>query len=428
MSIEQVSKEVFEKHNNVLLCGPGGTGKSYMLNIIASDAKRRGLKVYNTATTGIASINLIKGKTFHSYAGIGTAWQDKERLYRKVKSDSKNVKRITETNLLIIDEISMFGAKLLEKVDFVFRKITNIDKPFGGIQVIFGGDFMQLPPVKDEWIFTNEIWEEFNFVPIILNKGWRYDDIEYFNLMMRIRIGTFTSSDVFLLKSRVKAYDVLEKSITESRKNKKIDVIIPTVLYSRKKDVLWHNNTEMEELTTEKVEYNAVDDFTSLSGKSVKHDYYIDLLNEIIPQKIELKIGAQVMLKVNLDPGCGLVSGSRGVVIEHDDNVITVKFRKSQKTIRIQRYSWVLEDDEVYIVRTQFPLILAWALTIHKGQGSTLDYAVCDLGPSIFSPGQAYVALSRVRNIECLYIIEFSERSIKVDKEALEFCKKLQID
>ena len=427
----EIFKSVFRDRNNVLLCGAGGTGKSYLLNKIAHEAATKGMKVFCTATTGVASLNLTNGKTFHSYAGIGTAWQVKERLYRKVCSEQYAVKRIRTTDILIVDEISMFGSNLLTKVDYVIRKIKKCEsKPFGGIQVVFGGDFMQLPPVKDEWIFGCKIWGEFNLVPFTLKKGWRYDDPEYFDMMMRIREGTFTHTDITIMRDRVQKYDKLEKEIAINRAAKRIDTIMPTILYSRKKDAIWHNNEEMKELLTVPKDYYSNDDFTPYNKKA-KYDHYVDLLNEIIPKKITLKVGAQVMLKINLDTQNGLVNGSRGVVLDMSEDIVTVKFMprkhsKKERILRITKHLWELENDDAYARRSQFPLILAWALTIHKCQGSTLDYAVCDLGPSVFATGQAYVALSRVRRIEGLYVIEFVPYSIKIDHNALKYCHRIE--
>ena len=422
---------------NVILHAPGGTGKSYMLKKIAKTLGRKGKKVYCTATTGVAAINLndpdenITASTLHSFAGIGTATETAEKLYSKVYHDDRPRKRWMNADVLIIDEVSMLGAQLLGKIDYVARKIRREEAtPFGGVTLIVSGDFLQLPPVKDNWIFDAQVWEESDFVPFLLDKPKRYDDGDYFKLLLRIREGIHTNADIEVLQSRVVAYDEWKKGEQlreELRRSGEADVedeIKPTVLYSKKIDVEEHNLNELRKLPGEEIMYTARDTFVPLS-KRARKEFYGPLLNDTIPDTIILKRGAQVMLKYNLDIAAGLVNGSRAVVVDLTHISATVKFLNGN-VHKIDPIVWKIEDNDAKISRFQIPFILAWGLTFHKSQGSTLDFAICDLGPSVFSPGQAYVALSRVKNLKGLFLSELYPKSIKVDGKAVAYSRYLR--
>ncbi len=356
----------------------------------------------------------LQTRTLHSWAGIGLGKDTKEKLFAKVMCRSKNRKLWQKTDILIIDEVSMLGKSLFEKLDYIGRQIRQRDYlPFGGLQLIFSGDYLQLPPIRDTFIFESSIWDEMfiQVVPFITPK--RYNDPAYFDMLLRIRKGNQTQQDINTLHQCVLKYDKLKQT------NNTTFQVMPTILHSRRIDVSTYNNKKLKKLTTKQVIYKATDSFIKLKSK-VSKEYYQKLLNDSIPERISLKPGSQVMLKVNLDVSNGLVNGSRGVVTECDKESVVVKFRNG-KDIRIAPHTWEIKDDSMKSARTQIPLILAWSLTIHRIQGSTLDCAVCNLGQSIFEKGQAYVALSRVRNLDGLYLTNFYEKAIQVNKKALEF-------
>lgn len=415
-------------HENIILHAPGGTGKTFILRQIAIYLKKQGREVACCATTGIAAINLnipeeqIVATTLHSWAGVGLAKQAPKKLFVKVNHDSRAKKRWRQVEVLILDEVSMFGATLFEKLDYIAKKIRlDKDTPFGGIQLVLSGDFLQLPPVKDQWVFKSKAWKCLNITPFIFNQPKRYDDEDYFNLLLRIRKGKQTYSDLKKLKARVKAHDLLKKDI---KSLKTTNIVKPTILYSRRVDVDYHNEKELKKLKTPTKEYMADDIFTKHSDYA-RYDYYIKTLDDIIPKSIALKIGAQVMLKCNLDVKKGLANGSRGVVLEMTDEYVKVRFINGLK-VRVSPHVWEIQDKDAKATRAQIPLILAWSLTIHKSQGATLDYCVCDLGPSVFAFGQSYVALSRVRNLKGLFVSDFYPSSIKTSKTALKYDEELE--
>lgn len=426
--------------HNVLLHGPGGVGKSYIIKqlyailsdipvtmedaIEASTAYRP--KTYVTATTGVAAVNLsdehVKATTLHSFAGVGTAELDATSLLKKMKYIA--VKRWEDCELLIIDEISMLGAKLFKKLDIIAKHIRKNNKPFGGIQLIVSGDFLQLPPVKDDWIFACLEFTQLKLHPVIFKEPFRYTDVKFFELLQRARIGKINKSDFQILNSRVKANQnmhALLKDIVEQNKASVGEVIRPTMLFSKRCDVYAFNMQELEKIKGDNYIFNALDTIM-YTDNNIAHEAILD---DAIPSQIILKVGAQVMLRINLSVDEGLVNGSRGVVNEIiPDEAVIVKFLNGQK-IRIELNPYVYETISTKIIRLQIPLILAFANTIHKLQGCTCDYVIVDLGPSVFSPAQAYVALSRCRNIQGLFISEFIQSSIRSDKDALLYVEQL---
>jgi len=320
---------------------------------------------------------------------------------------------------LFIDEVSMLGCNLFEKLDYVARGIRRQQsKPFGGLQLVVSGDVLQLPPVRDGWVFTSQAWADLELVPYIFEEGHRYTKLDYFDLLLRARQGTLTGADISALKRRIKTFCPSGKSDLE---------IIPTVLYATNFNTNAHNAEELERLPHPIEMYAAVDTIGFNDLKFIKTQF-----DQIIPQTSTFCVGAQVMLKANLNVDSGLVNGSRGVVTQVLPQGVRVKFLNGDE-ILITPHIWSLEmpekkDPEKSIKnsRSQIPLILAWALTIHRSQACTLDYAICDLGYNIFTAGQAYVALSRVRNLEGLYLKTFVPESVFADSSAILYDKLLK--
>lgn len=418
-----------ENKENILLHGPGGCGKSYCLKYIADYFQKKNKKIACTSTTGVSAINLcdserkISATTLHSWSGIGIGTLSAKKLIAKIYTKKEARERWLTTEILILDEVSMLGATLIDKIDYIGRHIRQSDLPFGGLQVIFSGDFLQLPPVKDDWAFNSDVWESIKFHPYILTEPKRYDDLDYFNMLLRIRNGLHTLVDEKSIKARIVAYKNFLEIVKNSKEN--INIIKPTRIYSKKKDVDQENFSELEKLDGDVEEFIAVDNFTKITDKA-KPDYYFEALDENIPRSIALKKGAQVMLKFNLDIKQGFVNGTRGVVLDIDagNQTVLVRFLNGKKLL-VEKIVWTNEDKDGIATRTQIPLILAWSVTCHKCQSTTLDYAIIDLGPDIFCDGQAYVALSRVRNFRGLFITNFLSSSLRVNKEALGYSNTL---
>jgi len=435
--MSEIERELFQavsNGQNIVIHGPGGVGKSHITRKIAAHFTYLGKIVCCTATTGIAAINLssaehkISGSTIHSWAGVGLAEAPPQKLVARVTHDERARKRWRETDLLIIDEISMLGAEFLDKLDFIGRDIRREkDKPFGGLQVIFIGDFLQLPPVNAKWAFQSFVWKEMeadgSLYPFVLDEPKRYDDVEWFKTLSRFRKADHTPADVKFLHSRVKAYEEWLKSSSSSD----ITSVKPTMLHSKKIDVEYQNDRELRKLPGQPKEYIAIDTFKPYNAHA-RFDHYIKPFDDAIPKAIYLNVGAQVMLKANLDIKGGLANGSRGVIVEimhGSEHGVKVKWLSGSVTV-VTAHTWSREDKDGCASRTQIPLILAWSLTIHKVQGSTLDYCIADLGPSIFLEGQAYVALSRVRSSNGLLLVEFYPPCIKANKEALAYVETME--
>ena len=296
----------------------------------------------------------------------------------------------------------MLGSIYLSALSKGFKLVRKNEKPFGGIQVIFTGDFYQLPPIQDDYAFESDIWKELNLKTILLEKVYRFTDELYSNMLARIRKGQHTPEDNVELFKRVKAFQELNMDDFE---------IQPTFISCKRIDVYEKNKEELDKNPNELVMYLSRDDGD------------ITFLDIVAPKKLELKIGSQVMLTVNKNVEEGLVNGSRGVIIKLDSDMIAVKLMKGNIEI-FERHEFIYEEDgKVIGKRLQFPFILSYCLTIHKIQGSTIDCAIMDIGNSIFENSMSYVALSRVKSLSGLYLKAYSPYKIQVNKKVEEFYK-----
>jgi len=389
---------------HVSILSQGGTGKSTLIaavkeHFLDTDPD---LTFYVTSTTGVSAY-LIKGTTIHSYSGIGVLYprHTVQDVVKKIAKNKPSIDRIKRTQVLVIDEISMLGAPYLDMMNETFQLIRKDTRLFGGITVIITGDFYQLPPIDEAYAFESKVWSKMNLFPIHLTRVYRFTDETYASMMGRIREGKHTPEDNVELFKRVRAYNELDIDSMEIR---------PTFLTSRRVNVDEQNADELDKNSNELVIYPAVDD--------VKKDVTFDLL---APSRLQLKVQAQVMLVVNLDVESGLTNGARGVVTKLTSDHVYVKFL-SGETIPFERHEFKVEEEgKVIGTRRQFPFILAYALTIHKCQGSTLDFAVVDAGNSIFQAHMTYVSLSRVRSLSGLFLKAFNPYKISVDPKVVDF-------
>jgi len=388
-----------------------------LLNYLKKNFSHLGLEI--TASTGIASIN-IGGSTIHSFAGIGLANHPIEQILANLKQTKFNKirKRIIKTKTLAIDEISMISPELLEILDIVFREIRQSKKIFGGLQVLFFGDFLQLPPVNKfneeiSYCFNSKIWEDFNFKNFILTKAFRQSDKDFIDILNNLRFGIVNLNDQKILDSRVNIADQNQS-------------IKPTILTTHNDRVERINAKFMQNIANKEFEYKA--DF---SGDLYKIDFLKK--NCLAYQVLKLKIGAQVMMIKNTHQKEGVINGSLGIIRDFSPkkNYPIVEFANN-KILTISPEEWNLEkfDHDTKTIKieasiSQIPLILAWAITIHKSQGLTLDKISCDLS-NVFSPGQCYVALSRVKSLNGLFIESINFNKIIADKNAVNFYKKIK--
>jgi ATP-dependent DNA helicase PIF1 len=429
----ELYKAIFNDKRNILISGIGGTGKTYSLNLIRNECNKLGIKCEVTSTTG-TSAHSIKGNTIHRFSGIKLGTKPLATILADIKKKKDKLKGWKEVQLLIIDEVSMLGAKTLKLINDVGQHIRygskimkDISKgkyqeeilPFGGVQVIFSADFLQLPPVNDEFAFKSPVWEKLNLFNFRMIHPYRYPDKNHFEMLSRFRTAQFTQQDIDTLRTRVKEYEIYRQKERWGQINEEIK---PTRIYSLNRDVEHVNMQELEKLEGDLVSYECTD--TIIPKNKENHNFhvneYTEYLDTIAEREIFLKEKAQVMLTTNLDVESGLTNGSRGVVIKCEDNIVQVKF-KNGDIINITPFPYEHEDDDVIAVRYQFPLKLAWSYSIHKSQGATLDYAIIDLGTTLFCPALGYVALSRCRTLNGLYIVNIVPDKIKADPDALKF-------
>ncbi len=424
-------KPLIDDNKNLFISGIGGTGKSYLISLIYDYLKSTSV-VALTSTTGISAYN-IKGRTIHSFTGIilPNSLSNPEfiidKLYRKILSKPKLFKTWTDVKVIIIDEVSMLGANYIDVMNIIAQKIRKNNLPMGGIQLILGGDLLQLPPVNDDFCFNSGTWNYLNLSYIFLQKAFRFTDQNWIETLSRIRVGCVTKNDLNLLKSCLTSVKKFDTNNEEPGEQDSKLVIKPTYICPLKKEVETINMFELKNIDEKEYVFESFD-----YCDTFERDCYINE-KEIIdnylntPQQITLKIGCQVMLLVNLDVELGLVNGSRGVVtnINFIDKVVTVKFKNCTHPISYYKFHSV-ESDNVYYTRTMIPLTVAYGISIHKSQSCTIDMALVNCGKGIFESGQAYVALSRVKNPEGLYLTEFNVNKIKCNQKALDFENKIK--
>lgn len=406
---------------NVMFTGPAGTGKSHLLRFMIKRLSTR--STFVTASTGIAAVN-IRGRTIHSFAGVGFGDDVLSVLLEKVMKNKKACARWKRCRVLIIDEISMIHASLFDKLEAIARHVRNNPAPFGGIQLILSGDLLQLPPVSrgdPDFVFQAKCWKTVIPNTIELKQIFRQKDTRLQTALNELRMGVCSPKTKAMLMECV------------GRELKCTNGVQPTRLFAKKNEVKSLNIREYKKLKGEVVTYDAVD-----GGERT----FLNFLKRNTPalECLELKIGAQVMLTRNLDTKKGLVNGSRGVVdgfvsagkdqdpqdlrVQCDGRWPIVKFKNGCVEI-IQPEEFSIEIQLVKkAYRRQVPLIMAWALTIHKCQGLTLDAVELSV-KSAFECGQVYVALSRVRNLESLKLMDFTTRTIRAHKAPLAFYEEV---
>ena len=400
---------------SVFLTGEPGAGKTYTINSFVSYLREHDIEPAITASTGIAATH-IGGMTIHSWSGIGIKETLSAQELDKIASSEYVNRRIRKTKVLIIDEISMLRADTLDMVDAVCREIKQNSEAFGGIQVILVGDFFQLPPIfkreveakqsaliqekKAHFAYESNSWKRLKPVICYISEQHRQDDSAFLELLSAIRTDTVEEEHYEYMKERF-----IEK--TEIPEN-------TTKLYSHNLNVDKVNEEMLGKITDEEEMPFLMD--------SDGNEALVTMLKKgcLSPETLLLKKGAVVMCTKNNQKE-HFVNGTLGIVEEFDSisgNPI-IKTRNGKK-IEISPMEWVVEENgKVKAMISQIPLRLAWAVTIHKSQGMSMDAAVMDLS-NVFEYGQGYVALSRVRRLSGLYLLGINHQALKVHPLILE--------
>ena len=406
---------------NIFITGPGGSGKSHVLNTFIDYFKEHleneTQKLYVTSSTGLSSL-LIQGITIHQFSGLGSASKDIDYYIDRVKKNKNIRNRWKNTKTLIIDEISMISDEFFEKLDILGQKIRRNNNPFGGIQIIVSGDFLQLPPVKcTGFCFESFTWDISIDRTFYFDKILRQSDKNLQSILNKVRLG---------------CVDDKVKTILNGCLNKKLENkhgIIPTLLFSRKDMVQNYNEEKLEELINkgmQKREYSSSFHF-SKEVSSESETFLKELMNNQynIEDNLIFTVGCQVMLNAN-NVYEGLANGSRGIIVDFSKNGNPIVHFLNDTIVEIKYKDYKIEDSHNTVIKKQIPLIYAWAITIHKAQGMSLEFLETDIGHSIFEYGQAYVVLSRIKNLEGLSLMNIDYSKIKAHPKILDFYNKIK--
>jgi ATP-dependent DNA helicase PIF1 len=406
---EQALFHLNEGRQNIFLTGGAGTGKSFL---IQRYLKSQTAKIPVLASTGAAAI-LIGGRTFHSFFGLGVMQGGPQATWEKAMSNKRLKKRLKDVTTLIIDEVSMLSWETLDCAEAIARGLRANDMPWGGIRIIAIGDFAQLPPVSrampaeyggfrsnaKPWAFLGEAWASSGFKRLLLEEVMRTGDQDFLKILEDLRWGNVSVRLKHFLEKQTREY--VDGDITH--------------LFPRRNQTDTFNRGRLAEIVSESRKYETI-----YSGDA---KYFDQLKRDApVPEVLELKKGAHVMIRMN-DPKQRYVNGTTGTVVSMKDDVIVVQTDDRQFEIEPTAFSAIDADGNEVAFAKNFPLNLAYASTIHKIQGATLDKLHVDLS-ALWEPGQAYVALSRVRRGKDVTIMRWSESSIRSDDMVKSFYGK----
>jgi ATP-dependent exoDNAse (exonuclease V) alpha subunit len=414
---QEQALDILKTGANVFLTGEPGAGKTHTINTFVDYLRSSDIEPAVTASTGIAATH-IGGMTIHSWSGIGIKTKLDKYDLDKIASSEYLAKRINRTKVLIIDEVSMLSANTLDMVDMVCREVKQSAEPFGGIQIVLVGDFFQLPPIikrdfaeekQNSLIAPSKIsqtfacdsgaWKRARFITCYLTEQHRQDDADFLSVLSAIRANKVLETHRNFISERQIEMEDMPENITK--------------LFSHNYNVDKVNDGELSKLE-EKVKT-----FTMSENGNSK---LVEVLKKgcLSPENLELKIGAVVMCTKNNQKE-HFVNGTLGKIVgfEEFSGYPIIKNRNGREII-VAPMDWVVEENgKIRAQITQVPLRLAWAITVHKSQGMSMDAAVMDLS-QVFEYGQGYVALSRVRRLSGLYLLGINEHALKVSPEILK--------
>jgi hypothetical protein len=400
--------DILKMGYNCYVTGAAGSGKTHLLNEYIKYLKNNGVEVGVTASTGIAATHM-GGMTIHSWSGLGIKDNLTEYDLEELETKKYLQDRLKNTSVLIIDEISMLHHFRLDLIERIARHLKKNQLPFGGMQIILCGDFFQLPPVSRPgdieafFAYRSETWKKLNLKICYLEEQYRHKDEKFLRILNGIRKNFLSEELLNLLKSRHNA--------------ELPSVVEPTKLYTHNIDIDMINEAELNKLPGELHVFN-------MEEKGRKP--LVDALKKscLAPQNLRLKVGAKVMFVKNNFEG-GYANGTLGKVIECSYGGPKVMLA-SGKIISPEKVSWVVEEEgKRKAMIEQYPLRLAWAITVHKSQGMSLDAVEVDLSKS-FERGMGYVALSRVRSLTGLRLVGLNKNALEVREDIMIFDEDLQ--
>lgn len=399
---------VMSSGRSVFLTGPAGSGKTYVLNQFIREQKRKGKEVAITASTGIAATH-IGGMTIHSWSGLGIRDEltNRDRLW--LTDNARLNKRYNMTDILIIDEVSMLHGKRLDMINEAAQLLRASHEPFGGMQVILTGDLFQLPPINrgsepDDFVHQSQSWRDLDPAICYLTSQHRQGEGQLLTVLDALRTNSFDEYHAEMLQERIGVPPE--------------DTVALTRLYTHNVNVDTINNQQLANLDGDTEIY----EMTS-SGRQ----QFIESLQKSVlaPEVLELKTGAEVMFVAN-NFAAGFANGTRGRVIEFDGDNPIIKLQSNGKKLKVEPHVWRYEEDgRERATVAQLPLRLAWAITIHKSQGMSLDSALIDLSRA-FTYGMGYVALSRVRSIEGLYLSGINAMALRLHPDIYVFDNQIR--
>lgn len=442
---QNIAFEKFKNGENLFITGPGGTGKTKLVKHLVEYNYSINKKTQVCALTGCAAVLIgCNARTIHSFSGIKLCKGQREKIMASVLKNRNAVREWRDVKCLILDEVSMLSKKVFEIIEEIARKTRKNSLPFGGVQVVFIGDFFQLPPVETEnepdtaqFCFETPLWNQVFRLEnqIQLTKIFRQNDPLYIEILMQIRKGKLDQEKIKVLQSYVKReYDPEKNNGCVPTKlfalRAKTD-FINTQMFSKIKekeyvlDAIIKTDCKIDFITEKAIKPEILLKCNQMTQQEKEYEIQ-NLLNTSTCLKIfRFKKGASVMCNVNLDMDNQICNGAQGIItdilegVEGENPIIMVKFSNGIVKGIIPRF-WQSEEYPSIAVG-QYPLMLAWALTIHKIQGATLKLAEIDIGSSIFEYGQTYVALSRIQSLDGLYLSEFNPNKIRVNPVVVDF-------
>lgn len=437
--------DLFNEGKNLLITGPGGVGKTHLIHEFIKSAERKGKKVQVCALTGCASILLgCSAKTIHSWSGIKMARGAKKQIIERALRGKKTKKNWKGIHVLIIDEVSMMSKKIFEVLEELSRFTRLNSNPFGGLQVVLTGDFFQLPPIGNvnepdtsAFCFESPLWH--TVIPldnhIELKTMFRQKDPKYIQILSQVRKGELNEENInTLIEHSKRKYDI--------DKNNGINI---SKLFPVRSRVDYINQVMFDKLESDQTEYNieqiydcrvyletgngvepeVLESCNNMTATEKEYEMNSLLSSAQCSEHLKLKVGALVMCTANIDMENGICNGSQGIIIDlvGQDKIPKIHFANGVIML-MSKHNWQSTDYPTIAIK-QYPLQLAWALTIHKIQGATLNVAQMDIGTSIFEYGQTYVAMSRVKSLDGLYLSDFNPKKIKANPKVIEFYKKI---